>query len=91
MDPEFVEEKVEHIKNSTQVLERIFGLLEGTNKHDKNGLHGIIDEVIADAFKYGYTQGRTDIPLTEDVDEFTLGPCGCTDYHMADCPLMTDR
>jgi hypothetical protein len=19
----------------------------------------------------------------------TLGPCGCTDYHMADCPLMT--
>ena len=22
-------------------------------------------------------------------DEFTLGPCGCTDYHMADCPLRT--
>ena len=18
-----------------------------------------------------------------------LGPCGCTDYHVADCPLMT--
>ncbi len=24
-------------------------------------------------------------------DEFALGPCGCTDYHMADCPLLTDR
>ena len=22
-------------------------------------------------------------------DEFLLGSCGCTDYHMADCPLMT--
>ncbi len=22
-------------------------------------------------------------------DNLTLGPCGCTDYHMADCPLMT--
>ncbi len=21
----------------------------------------------------------------------TLGPCGCTDYHMADCPILTDR
>lgn len=20
-----------------------------------------------------------------------LGPCGCTEYHMADCPLITDR
>lgn len=22
-------------------------------------------------------------------DDDTLGPCGCTDYHMADCPLRT--
>jgi hypothetical protein len=22
--------------------------------------------------------------------EDTLGPCGCVDYHMADCPLRTD-
>ena len=22
-------------------------------------------------------------------DEFSLGSCGCTDYHMADCPLVT--
>jgi hypothetical protein len=21
----------------------------------------------------------------------SLGPCGCVDYHMADCPLLTDR
>ncbi len=27
----------------------------------------------------------------DPADEFRLGPCGCTDYHMADCPLMTDR
>ena len=20
-----------------------------------------------------------------------LGPCGCIDYHMADCPTVTDR
>lgn len=24
-------------------------------------------------------------------DEDTLGPCGCTDYHLADCPLVTGR
>jgi len=24
-------------------------------------------------------------------DDDTLGPCGCTDYHMADCNLITDR
>lgn len=22
-------------------------------------------------------------------DDFKLGPCGCTDYHMADCGLVT--
>lgn len=22
-------------------------------------------------------------------DDETLGPCGCTDYHMADCPTRT--
>lgn len=26
-----------------------------------------------------------------DPDDGTLGPCGCSDYHMADCPLMTER
>lgn len=24
-------------------------------------------------------------------DEDTLGSCGCIDYHMADCPLRTNR
>jgi hypothetical protein len=23
--------------------------------------------------------------------EYPLGPCGCTDYHMADCPVLTER
>ena len=26
-----------------------------------------------------------------ELDPDALGPCGCTDYHMADCPLVTDR
>ena len=25
------------------------------------------------------------------ADDYTLGPCGCSDYHMADCPLVTGR
>lgn len=29
--------------------------------------------------------------MDEREDDGTLGPCGCVDYHMADCPLMTDR
>lgn len=24
-----------------------------------------------------------------DTDNDTLGPCGCTDYHMSDCPTRT--
>ena len=27
--------------------------------------------------------------LMEDEDEYTLGPCGCVDYHVADCSLVT--
>lgn len=26
-----------------------------------------------------------------DEDDAKLGPCGCTDYHMADCPVLTGR
>ncbi len=59
MDPKFVDEKVKTIKQSTQVLPRIYGLLRGTNKRD-NSLHDIVNEVIADAFKYGYTHGKAD-------------------------------
>lgn len=29
-----------------------------------------------------------DAPAVEEVDD-TLGPCGCTDYHLADCPTRT--
>jgi len=29
---------------------------------------------------------REDEEMEED---FTLGPCGCTDYHMSDCPTRT--
>jgi len=27
--------------------------------------------------------------LPAEDDDDTLGPCGCTDYHMADCPTRT--
>lgn len=27
--------------------------------------------------------------MAMDRDDDTLGPCGCTDYHMADCPTRT--
>lgn len=31
-----------------------------------------------------------DRPDEAGADEpVTLGPCGCVDYHMADCPLVT--
>ena len=33
------------------------------------------------------------VPLSWDErgseDDDTLGPCGCTDYHMSDCPTRT--
>jgi len=25
--------------------------------------------------------------LISDEEHETLGPCGCSDYHMADCPI----
>lgn len=25
----------------------------------------------------------------KEIDDETLGPCGCVDYHVADCPLRT--
>ena len=28
---------------------------------------------------------------TQPLRDFALGPCGCTDYHMADCPTRTER
>ena len=27
--------------------------------------------------------------MTIYTDSESLGPCGCTDYHMADCPTRT--
>jgi hypothetical protein len=29
------------------------------------------------------------LDLEDDEDDWTLGSCGCTDYHMADCPTRT--
>lgn len=30
-------------------------------------------------------------PWCQEEPTDALGPCGCTDYHMADCPLVTER
>ena len=42
----------------------------------------------------GYMQGHTfavlsDQPNDDDQGSESLGSCGCTDYHMADCPTRT--
>ena len=34
---------------------------------------------------------RLDEDKEREEAEQTLGPCGCTDYHMADCPIRTAR
>lgn len=31
-----------------------------------------------------------DFDSSEPEQDESLGPCGCTDYHMADCPTRTD-
>ncbi len=28
--------------------------------------------------------------LIDNEEHETLGPCGCSDYHMSDCPIWTD-
>ena len=37
---------------------------------------------------YGCNQITLDLDDPEE-EEYTLGSCGCTDYHMADCPTRT--
>ena len=40
----------------------------------------------------GCHKGMSSAEVRDLIDgDDTLGPCGCTDYHMADCPLITDR
>lgn len=34
---------------------------------------------------------RPVLRLVTKAEPETLGSCGCVDYHMADCPLRTDR
>jgi hypothetical protein len=51
----------------------------GTGTVDAGGLDVVIDDWDLDPIGY-----------QELPDEPTM-PCGCTDYHMADCPLVTDR
>jgi hypothetical protein len=70
---------------------RIYGLLSGTNHEDDNVLQ-ILDHLVLRARHHaldGIRFPESSIVPDEDEDEFKLGPCGCTDYHMADCPLMT--
>ncbi len=84
-------------------VEQIYGLLSGTSEYAN--IHQILDDLIIAAFGRAFIIGATEqrkgrvevIEMTLDEmnpeesaeDEFRLGPCGCTDYHMADCPLMT--
>ena len=38
---------------------------------------------------YGCNNITLDIDGPEDDDDQALGPCGCNDYHYADCPIRT--
>ncbi len=120
MDEQEFLESMEDVKGQT--LDRIYGLLSGTNNEDDN-VHQILDSLIIQTFGRAFIIGATEqrqgrvefIEMTLDEmnpgyvdedtsgprqdwvrdtlkradDEFKLGPCGCTDYHMADCPLRT--
>jgi hypothetical protein len=46
------------------------------------------DDIVRD--KYGWSHPvHKGFAKTYDAPSDTLGPCGCTDYHMADCPTRT--
>lgn len=73
----------------TETVNRIIDLLKGaTPDYDS------VDQVLDDfAFNvrfetiYLYENLRNEQADEDDEDdEFSLGSCGCTDYHMADCP-----
>lgn len=44
---------------------------------------------ILDVDREGIIAGETINPTLAELAEPRLGPCGCTDYHMADCPIRT--
>jgi hypothetical protein len=97
MTPEPDPDEVSEIREKSLGADRIYGLLSGTNNVDDN-IYQILDAVIRTAWTAGAIKAlwnvETDEPYDDDrgidpKDEFTLGSCGCTDYHMADCPLMT--
>lgn len=67
-------------------IERIYGLLAGTNNDKEDNIHRILDNF---AYKVRGVVLSVDTPTDEYGNWETLGPCGCTDYHMADCPLRT--
>lgn len=50
------------------------------------GLDGEWGAVVAKVTRTGPVYTLT---LKPERDDWTLGPCGCVDYHYADCPLRT--
>jgi len=57
------------------------------NTLDLGGLHGGRLAYVGEI--HSMMEFDFDSPTDESDDE-TLGPCGCTDYHMSDCPTRTD-
>ncbi len=103
MDEQEALEESEEVRGHT--AERIYGLLSGTNNEDDNIyqiLDQLYLRAWHQGFIRGAAEpkaGRVVFieeglydddgePDRED-DDWTLGACGCTDYHMADCPLWT--
>lgn len=36
-----------------------------------------------------YAENQPAVRAMAEADPEALGPCGCTDYHLADCPIRT--
>lgn len=58
----------------------ISDLTEDANRHIHDAMNSLTKAVIAIEF---------DEPKDDEEDDGTLGPCGCVDYHVADCPTRT--
>ena len=62
-------------------------LIRGTHVHE----WGEVEQARFTGNPYRPCKGchQITLDLDEDEDEDTLGPCGCVDYHYADCDTRT--
>lgn len=56
---------------------------------DGTGYTGIPGEICPVHYEQNGTLAFMPGASVTQSDEFALGPCGCVDYHMSDCPIRT--